>query len=298
MHVSVLLDEAIGFLDIQPDDTVVDMTLGNGGHSYAIAKRLGSDGMLIGFDADKDAIAVAQEKLKGCDAHVMLIESNNRHIKKELASRGIKQIDKALFDLGLRSEQIDVSGRGFTFQNPNEPLVMTFTATPERSDVTAETVVNRWSEETLADVIYGFGEERYARRIARSIVDMREAKHLSTVGDLVEAVLRAVPSSYKHSRIHPATRTFQAIRMAVNDELGALAEALSDTWDLLDEDGRMVVISFHSLEDRVVKRFFREKEDVDILTKKPIVPTEAEIQKNSRSRSAKMRAARKITRNT
>ncbi|MBM3272566.1 16S rRNA (cytosine(1402)-N(4))-methyltransferase RsmH [Candidatus Kaiserbacteria bacterium] len=286
-HRSVLLHEAIEGLALNGDDTVVDATLGGAGHAAAIAGRLSSAGTFIGFDLDHDAIGRAQDALAGAPANVLLIESNFRNLKRELASRGIDSVTKVLFDLGWSSFQLSV-GRGFSFLR-DEPLLMTYTADP--SALTAEEIVNEWEESSLADVIFGWGEERYARRIAKRIVETRSLTPIMTTFQLVAVIKEAVPATYRYGPIHPATRTFQALRIAVNDEMGALEEGLAAAWDMLAPGGRIAVITFHSIEDRIVKQAFLRYSQADgtRITRKPIVPSAAELVENPRARSAKLR---------
>lgn len=291
-HRSVLLHEAIEGLAVRPDDIVVDGTLGGAGHARAAAERLGTDGMFIGFDLDADAILRAQIALRDAAPKVVLVQSNFRHLKRELAARGITHIDKALFDLGWSSYQLSV-GRGFSFLR-DEPLAMTYAK--EGAPYTAATIVNEWEESSIADVLFGWGEERYARRIARAIVERRERAPLKTTAELVDVIKGAVPASYRHGGLHPATRTFQALRIAVNDELGALTEALNATWEMLTPGGRIAVITFHSLEDRIVKQLFLRFADDggERITRKPIIPSADELADNPRARSAKLRVIQRV----
>lgn len=293
-HRTVLLHEAIESLQIQRDDVIVDATLGGAGHAKAIVDLLGKGGRFIGIDLDRDAIGRGEVLLKDAEAHVDLVEANFRDIRKSLASLGVTHITKVLFDLGWSSYQLD-SGRGFSLAK-DEPLVMTYSK--EGGAVTAATIINTWKEETLADIFFGFGEERYARRIAKAIVERRVQRTFSTALELADFIKTIVPVGYAHGRIHPATKVFQALRIAVNDEFGALAEGLREAFDLLAEGGRMAVITFHSSEDRIVKRYFAtlEKEgQAQKLSKKPIPPGDEEIQSNRRARSAKLRAIQKIS---
>lgn len=295
MHIPVLLHEAIGGLKIQPGDVVLDGTINRGGHSSIICERLGGRGVIIGMDQDSDALLRAQETLSSCRSRIILINDNFRNLDKALAANGIEDVDKILLDIGLSSDQLEGSGRGFSFQK-NEPLLMTFKANPGPSDVTAHDVVNTWDEENIESILYGFGEEKFAKRIARGIVERREEKSIETTNELAEIVKKNVPRWYANKKTHPATKTFQAIRMAVNDELPALQEGLTKGMERLKKGGRIAVISFHSLEDRIVKRFFKEKEEAGIctiITKKPVVPAREEILMNKRARSAKLRIAQK-----
>ncbi|MDO8514834.1 MAG: 16S rRNA (cytosine(1402)-N(4))-methyltransferase RsmH [bacterium] len=292
-HRPVLLHEAVEFLALKPDDTVVDATLGEAGHALASIGELGEHGIFVGFDLDSDAIERAREMLKGAAPEVHIVEANFRALARELSTRGISRVDKVLFDLGWSSRQLN-SGRGFSLKG-DEPLLMTYSKGV--TALTAATIVNKWSEESLADVIFGWGEERYSRRIAKAIVEHRFEKPFTTARELAEAIYAAVPPRYRHGRIHPATRTFQALRIAVNDELGALREGLANAWKVLSKDGRIAVITFHSIEDRLVKQTFKLWEDSGEgkrLTKKPLTPSAEEIRDNPRSRSAKLRVIEKL----
>jgi len=288
VHVSVLLQDVITILALAPADIVVDGTLGGGGHAKEILKHLGEGGRYIGIDADTNALERVHAFL-GEDTRVSYAHGNFRDIDTHVQKAGFEKVDKVLLDLGLSSDQLEQSkGRGFSFQK-DEPLLMTFADAPQDGELTAWHVVNEWSEESLADVIYGFGGERQSRKIARAIVNAREEKPISTSAELAE-VIQGVCSGRKG--IHPATKTFQAVRMAVNDDLGALTEALEKSKSLVRTGGRIAVISFHSLEDRVVKQTFVkwEKEGVGKrVTKKPIVPSRMECKANKRARSAKLR---------
>ncbi|MBV9159082.1 MAG: 16S rRNA (cytosine(1402)-N(4))-methyltransferase RsmH [Candidatus Kaiserbacteria bacterium] len=290
-HRTVLLHEAIDALNIEPSNIVLDGTLGGAGHAQEILRRLGPEGRLIALDADKDAIERAAEIFKN-DARVHLIHDNFRNLGDRLASHGFDQIDAAVFDLGWSGYQL-ASGRGFSFLS-DEPLSMTY---DEAQPLTAATIVNKWEASSIEDVIRGWGEERYAKRIAKRIVSEREKKTIATARELAEIVKAAVPAPYRHGRIHPATKTFQALRIAVNDELGALEDGLASAWRMLAPGGRIAVITFHSIEDRIVKRLFREREDEGSgkrVTKKPLTPSEEEIATNPRSRSAKLRVIEKL----
>ena len=301
-HIPVLLHEAIEFLDIQPTDTVVDATLGGAGHAKEIVARQDARGTFIGFDLDEDAIARAQKALARAEPRVILIESNFRELGRALGARGVRVIDKAFFDLGWSSFQLE-AGRGFSFSakggsasgGNNDPLVMTYAKKPAPGILDAATIVNAWEESSIADILYGWGEERYSRRIAKAIVARRAVRPILTAGDLAEIVRSAVPR--KSGKIHPATKTFQALRIAVNDELGALEEGLTEAWHVLRPRGRLAVIAFHSLEDRIVKRYFaalQKSGSAERLTKKPVAPAPAELRENPRARSAKLRVIQKV----
>ncbi len=289
-HIPVLLHEVIDVLALRPGDVVVDGTAGGGGHAQAILTELGPKGVYLGIDLDARALARTHERL-GDDPRVTLVEGNFRDIERLMAAHGLTHADRILLDLGLSSDQLVASedtGRGFSFTR-DEPLLMTLADTPDEEVLTARDVVNTWSEESLADIIYGFGGETRARRIAQAIVEARAAGEITTSGQLAEIVERAVG---RRGAAHPATRTFQAIRIAVNDELGALADALTGADRVLAPGGRIAVISFHSLEDRTVKRTFRSWVEAGrgtLVTKRPVVPTDDELAHNRRARSAKLR---------
>lgn len=294
-HKSVLLKEAIAGLDIDSGDIFVDATLGGGGHSRYVTELFGSSVHIIGIDVDRDAIERSKENLKDTLANIEFVEDSFRNIGAILDGLKIKVVDKILFDIGVSSNQIEESGRGFSFKR-NEPLVMTMSKPSEKDILTAYEIVNYWSPKEIADVIRNYGEERFAQRIANRIESSRKEKKIETTGDLVEIILSATPKGYHHGRIHPATRTFQALRIAVNDELRALEEGIKEGFKRLSGKGRMAVISFHSLEDRIVKNFFRElvkEEKAVLINKKPIIPSEEEISENPRSRSAKLRIIEK-----
>lgn len=293
-HIPVLLHEVLQWLDIQSGDVVLDLNLGGAGHSRAICD-LNKDITLIGIDADSDAIERSKNRLADVSQKIILEQTFSSNFPDVLQKKSVSQISKVLFDLGLSSDQFEVSGRGFSFQI-KEDLGMTFIKNPTEADVTAKVIVNEWGEESLADIIYGFGEERYSRRIAQKIVEVRTEKSLETTADLAEVIKSAVPVSYRHGKIHPATKTFQALRIAVNKELEHLQQSLDHAIEYLVPGGRIVAISFHSLEDRILKRTFRKwKEDGkgEVLTKKPIGPSDEEVRLNSRSRSAKLRVFEK-----
>ncbi len=288
VHQAVLLHDVVEALDVRQNDIVLDATLGGAGHAKALAASLGSEGVFVGFDLDADAIARGERALAGSQATVHLIRADFRDLKTELAKRGVKKLTKALFDLGWSSYQLD-SGRGFSI-SADEPLLMTYSK--DQRDVTAATVVNTWQETTLADIIYGFGEERYSRRIAKALVERRMQRPFATARELAECIAQAVPAAYRRGRIHPATRTFQALRIAVNDEFGALDEGIRSAFEMLEPAGRLAVITFHSIEDRAVKRllagFVREGKAVH-LTRKPLTASDTELSQNRRARSAKLR---------
>lgn len=287
-HVSVLLQEVIDGLAVAKDSIVVDATLGGAGHTKEIASLLSKEGTIVGIDADPAAIARAEEALENVRPNVILIPGNFRDIRDHLEGRGINQVTHVLFDLGWSGFQL-TAGRGFSFL-VDEPLKMTYGENNEA--LTAYDLVNSLNEDKLADIIFAYGEERFARRIAKAIVTARDEKAIETTKELAQVIKRSVPVWYRHKRTHPATKTFQALRIAVNDELDALREGLEGALRMLAPEGRIAVITFHSIEDRIVKRFFErcQREGLGTtLTKKPIAPTKEEIITNPRARSAKLR---------
>lgn len=293
-HTPVLLKETIEYLDPKSGDIVLDGTLGAGGHAKEICKLIGEGGILIGIDQDKKALEIAEAELKNAPCEKFFFNGNFRDLDKFVKQAGVKGTNKALFDLGMSSMEIDSPageiGRGFSFQK-NEPLTMSYKAEILDDDLTARKIVNQWNEREIADVIYKYGEERFSRRIAKGIVEGRRKRKIETTQDLVKIIQNSVPKFYCRGRIHCATRTFQALRIAVNDELNALREGIEKAWDFLLPGSRMAVISFHSLEDRIVKNFFKLKHKKEglILTKKPVVASREEIKNNPRARSAKLR---------
>lgn len=296
MHKPVLLQEVLEGLGPQAGETVLDLTVNRGGHSLALCQALSSTGQLVGIDADSEALREAARNLRACPCLVTLLEGNFRQLDELLRVAGIGQVDVILADLGLSSQQLDSAGRGFSFSR-EEPLGMTFNPKPEPGALSAFEIVNFWQEESLADVIYAYGEERFAKRIARMIVQARQSTPISTTTQLAEIIRQAVPSWYAHGKRHPATKTFQALRITVNDELGALKDGLNAAWLRLKTGGRLGVISFHSLEARIVKEFYRAREAEgagEILTSHAIKPTRAETLENPRARSAQLRIIKKL----
>ncbi len=293
-HVSVLLNESVEGLAIHEGDVIVDGTLGAGGHSAEIARRFGNAVQIVGFDLDAHALVIAKETIEKAGGKLTSIHDTFAHIEHACVAHGIPKINKALFDLGVSSMELGASGRGFSFMH-DEPLLMTLKNPITSDTLTAGHVVNGTSESELADIIYQLGEERYSRMIAKAIVTARRKKRIETTFELKEIVWDAVPRGYRNGKIHPATKTFQALRMYVNDELGAIEQGLRGAWNMLETNGRIAVITFHSLEDRVVKNIFKEfsKSNGTLINKKPIVPTREEVLKNRRSRSAKLRIIQK-----
>ena len=296
MHAPVLLKEVIEYLKPEPGDIILDATIDGGGHAEAIMQKIGKTGTLIGIDQDAVILENLKSQISNLKNNVILINGNFRNLDELLKNNNIEKIDGAIFDLGTSMLQLEESGRGFTFQK-NEPLLMTYKSDINSTDLIAQDIVNKWSEKDIADILYKYGEERFSRRIAKNIVDIRERKEIKTTFDLSEIIRLSVPSFYRNNqRLNCCTKTFQALRIAVNDELNAIEEGLSRVWKLLSAESRLVVISFHSLEDRIVKNFFKEKskkEEGLILTKKPIIPSQEEIISNFSSRSAKLRAIEK-----
>ena len=294
IHKTVLLKESIDNLNILKGEIYLDGTLGSAGHAEYALKVTDGDLKVIGLDRDTEALERSKSRL-GESSNIILRESNYCELDKVLDSLKIEKVNRIMLDLGLSSDQFETSKRGFTFKN-DEPLLMTFKKNPIEGDLTAYEIVNTWQEESIADVIYGYGEEKYSRSIARGIVNYRKKKLIETTGELVEIISQSVPAFYRRGRIHPSTRTFQALRIAVNDELNALKRGLAIGFERLEKNGRIAVISFHSLEDRIVKIFNKEKaesNEAKIITKRPITPTQEEILNNPRSRSAKLRILEK-----
>ena len=298
MHIPVLFQESIDALCIKKDGVYVDGTLGGASHALAIAKHLGPDGTLIGFDLDSNAIARAREKFANespaLTCKIILEQENFRNLGAVLEKHNIKKVDGIFLDLGWSSFQIADGGRGFSFQ-VDGPLHMTLKDNPTEDDVTAWDIVNTWDEKTIADALYAYADERYSRRIAMMIVEARKEKPIQTTLELAAIVARAVPKNLK-SRINPATKTFQALRIAVNDEYGALKEVLEKGFAVLKSHGRFAIISFHSGEDRIVKNYFRDQAHADLaklITKKPIMPSDEEVRSNPRARSAQLRILEK-----
>ena len=302
-HKSVLLEESIDALQIKPDGIYVDGTLGGGGHSYEICTHLSDKGRLIGIDQDAAAIAAATKRLEEFKDRVTIVRSNYCDMKKELGKLGITSVDGVILDLGVSSYQLDEAERGFTYRE-DAPLDMRM---DQRQTLSAKEVVNDYSEMELYHIIRDYGEERFAKNIAKHIVSARKEKQLETTGELIHVIKAAIPAKARATGGHPAKRTFQAIRIEVNRELYVLDHSLGDMIDLLNDKGRICVITFHSLEDRIVKNKFRESENPctcpkefpvcicgkkpkgRVITRKPIVPSEEELEENTRSKSSKLR---------
>ncbi|QEL16132.1 16S rRNA (cytosine(1402)-N(4))-methyltransferase RsmH [Limnoglobus roseus] len=288
IHRPVLLHEVLAHLDPRPGETWVDATLGVGGHSRAIAEKLLPNGRLISLDQDATMIELARPRL--ADLPATLVNANFDQVKDVLENLGVAAVDGVLADLGFCSDQMDDTARGFSFQGDG-PLDMRLD--PD-GGTTAADLVNTTGEAALADLIFEYGEERHSRKIARRIVERRKAQPFATTADLANVVKHSVPWGPDARRIHPATRTFQALRIAVNDELGALDRLLAVLPKLVRPGGRVGIISFHSLEDRRVKHAFRDRPEWQPITKKPVEATDAETAGNPRSRSAKLRVAKRV----
>lgn len=294
-HIPVLLKETISYLDIKKGETIFDGTLNAGGHSKSFCEILGKDGLIVGVDQDENALAIAKANLTDCVAKTVFVNDNFRNIGRILEKLGIKEVNKIILDIGLSSDQLEDSGRGFSFKK-DEPLLMTFKTKPGSEDLTAMEIVNTWSEEEIAEILKTYGEERFYRKIAAAIVGARKKKLIERTGELVEVIGGAVPAWCRKQRAHFATKTFQALRIAVNDEINALKEVLSEGFESLAPGGKMGVISFHSGEDRIVKNFFKDmaKEGRGkLITKKPVTPSREEAVRNPRSRSSKFRVLEK-----
>lgn len=306
-HTTVLQHEAIEGLHIKEDGLYVDCTLGGAGHSLLIAKQLGENGHLFAFDQDEIAIDAARERLQPYENKVTYIHSNFRYIQKELHRHGVTEVDGILFDLGVSSPQLDDAERGFSY-NYDAKLDMRMN---QQADLTAYEIVNKWSYEELVSILFKYGEERFSKRIARKMEQYRKQKPIETTKELVEIVKDAIPAPARRTGGHPARRTFQAIRIAVNDELASFREALIDSVTLLRKGGRLAVITFHSLEDRICTEIYRKyskgpelprglpiipegyEPDLRVITKKPIEPSKEELSYNNRARSARLRIAEK-----
>lgn len=285
-HIPVLLKGVIEYLDCRPNKIYVDCTVGEGGHAEEILNKTFPEGRLIGIDRDADALKVAEERLRRFANRFVLINDDFENISEILKEQGIERVDGILFDLGVSSLQLEDAGRGFSFLT-DAPLDMRM---DRREKVKASDLINTLSEDELRELIYRYGEERWAKRIAAAIVRERRKKPIERTSQLVEVITRAVPAPYRYRRIHPATRTFQTLRIAVNRELEVLPRALQEASGHLNVGGRLCVISFHSLEDRIVKNTLKSL-PLRVLTKKPVTPSEEEITINPRARSAKLRAA-------
>jgi 16S rRNA (cytosine1402-N4)-methyltransferase len=306
-HITVLLRETVDGLNINPDGVYVDCTLGGAGHSSYLLSQLSSKGRLIAFDQDDMAIAHAKEKLSQYEGQFTIIKSNFRYLKEKLAEIGVHEVDGVLFDLGVSSPQLDTPERGFSYHN-DAPLDMRM---DQDASLSAYDVVNHWRYEDLVRIFFQYGEEKFSKQIARKIEARRELGPIETTGELVELIKEGIPAPARRTGGHPAKRVFQAIRIAVNDELKVFEEAIEAAIDVTKPGGRVSVITFHSLEDRICKSVFKKnstlpplppglpiipdefKPKLKLITRKPILPSDEELEDNNRSRSAKLRIAEK-----
>jgi len=291
MHIPVLLNDVIKIFDPQPNENFIDATVGEAGHTLCLLQKTSPSGKVLGIDLDAATLSSAEEKLKAYGNRVILVKDNFKNLEKIADDYKFKEVNGVLFDLGMSSKELEESGRGFSFQK-DEPLLMNF-----GSDalLTAEQIVNNWSLDDLEKIFQEYGEEKFSHKIAEQIVRRCEEKPIKTTFELVEIIKQAVPEKYQHGHLHPATRIFQALRITVNDELNNLKRGLEGALRILKNGGRIIVISFHSLEDRIVKNFFRDNtSSLNIITKKPVRPAKVEIFNNPRARSAKLRAAQKL----
>lgn len=307
-HKSVLLKETIEYLNIKPDGIYVDGTLGGGGHAYEVCKRLSPKGTFVGIDQDEDAIKAAARRLSEFKDRIQIVRSNYCEMREALAEIGIYKVDGIVLDLGVSSYQLDDPMRGFTYRVEDAPLDMRM---DKRQNFTAKELVNTYSERELFRIIRDYGEDKFAKNIAKHIVAARAEKEIETTGELIEIIKAAIPAKIRMNGGHPAKRTFQAIRIELNRELEVLQDSLEDMIDLLNPGGRICIITFHSLEDRIVKNIYKKSENPctcpsdfpvcvcgkqplgKAVTRKPIVPTEEEIAYNPRSKSAKLRVFEK-----
>ncbi|MGG7618752.1 16S rRNA (cytosine(1402)-N(4))-methyltransferase RsmH [Bacillus coreaensis] len=307
-HTTVLLHETVDGLNIKPDGIYVDCTMGGAGHSALILSKLSKEGRLFAFDQDDVAIGNAKGKLAAYEGQLTIVKSNFRYLQEELHKLGIEKVDGVLYDLGVSSPQLDTPERGFSYHH-DAPLDMRM---DQQADLSAYDVINSWSFEELVKIFFKYGEEKFSKQIARKIEAAREIKPISTTGELVDLIKEGIPAPARRKGGHPAKRIFQAIRIAVNDELGVFEDSLNQAIDLLNPGGRISVITFHSLEDRICKVIFKKasdtpdlpkglpiipdefKPELKLITRKPIVPSEEELEQNNRARSAKLRIAEKL----
>lgn len=303
-HYSVLLHETVDGLKMKPNGIYVDGTLGGGGHAYEVCKRLGDGGRFIGIDQDADAIEAATERLKEFSDKVTIVRSNYADMRRVLENLGIHKVDGIVLDLGVSSFQLDTPERGFTYRVEDAPLDMRM---DDRQTLTAKTIINEYSEAELFRIIRDYGEDKFAKNIAKHIVAERAKKPIETTGELNEIISAAIPAKVRATGGHPSKRTYQAIRIALNRELDVLQDNLDDMIELLNEGGRICIITFHSLEDRIVKTIFKKNENPctcpssfpvcvcgnkskgQVISRKPILPSQEELEQNKRSKSAKLR---------
>ena len=308
-HISVLKDQTIEGLNIKPNGIYVDCTVGGGGHSLEIVSKLSSEGLLIAFDQDEDALAAAKEKLQAYEDRVIFIHANFRHIEDQLKRHHIEHVDGILFDLGVSSPQFDRGERGFSYRH-DARLDMRMN---QSAPLTAFEIVNTWSYEELVSIFFKYGEEKFSKQIARNIEKTRVSEEISTTHQLVEIIKEAIPAAARRTGGHPAKRVFQALRIAVNDELDAFSDALHQAARVIAVHGRIVVITFHSLEDRLCKQVYKKwstrkpvprnmpiipeghEAPFKLITRKPIISSETALSKNRRARSAKLRIIEKVS---
>lgn len=307
-HTTVLLNETVEGLNIRPDGTYVDCTLGGGGHSEKILSQLSSEGKLIAFDQDETAIAHAREKLSKYKDNLIFVKSNFKYLKEEVNRLGFSKVHGIVYDLGVSSPQLDTPERGFSYHH-DAPLDMRMDL---EGEITAYDVVNHWAYEDLVRIFFKYGEEKFSKQIARKIEAAREKSPINTTGELVELIKEGIPAPARRKGGHPAKRVFQAIRIAVNDELNVFESSLNQAIDLLHPEGRICVITFHSLEDRICKSVFKEASEgpplppglpiipegyeplIKLINRKPIIPSQDELEENNRARSSKLRIAEKL----
>ena len=294
MHIPVLQKEVLGYLEPKVNENFIDATIGEAGHTLAILERNKPKGKVLGIELDPELYQKLKLRIARFSNRLILVNDSFRNLREIVKKENFRPVNGILFDLGMSSWHLEESKKGFSFQR-DEPLDMRYN--PQLSQFTAEEIVNYWPEKEIERILKEYGGERFAKRIAKKICKTRKTKSIKTTLQLVEIIKKSFPRKYKFSRIHCATRTFQALRIAVNDELNNLKEVLPIALEILQYRGRLVVISFHSGEDKIVKDFFRaqlKQGRIEILTKKPIKPTEQEIKTNPRSRSARLRAAIKL----
>ncbi|MFC1629672.1 16S rRNA (cytosine(1402)-N(4))-methyltransferase RsmH [Patescibacteria group bacterium] len=293
MHIPVLTKEVLEYLDPEPNENFVDCTIGGAGHAIYILERNKPEGKVLGIDQDLEQIKNCKAKLKNFSKRLVLVCDNFKSLEKIVEKEDFKSVSGILFDLGMSSYHPKESKRGFTFLK-DEPLDMRYSS---QNFLTAQEIINNWEKSEIERILKEYGQERFAKRIAKEIISARKLKIIQTTFQLVEIIKRSTPPWYHHQKIHFATRSFQALRITANDELGSLEKTLPQALKVLEKGGRLVVISFHSLEDKIVKNFFKKKDkegSLRILTKKPIRPQKKELKMNPASRSAKLRAAKKI----
>jgi 16S rRNA (cytosine1402-N4)-methyltransferase len=294
VHIPVLQKEVLQYLDPKPNDNFIDCTIDGGGHALIILEKIKPNGRILGIDLDEEIIRNLEIKKQELDTNnLILVPGNYVNLKEIVEKLNFRPINGILLDLGMSSGQLEESGRGFSFQK-NEPLDMRYSKI--RGKITAADILNNFTEHEIENILRGYGEERFSRKIAREIILAKEIRPVETTFQLVEIIKKAIPGRCQKGKLHFATRTFQALRITVNSELDNLKKVLPQAIEVLAPGGRIVIISFHSLEDRIVKKFFREKgQNLKILTKKPIGASSEETKSNSRSRSAKLRAALRTT---